>query len=520
MLRKMSACAAALMLVWGATASAAHAQERTNGVLVKFRESSAMKSLSNADRARSLSAVTNAPVRVDNGPAPDMRLVKSADGSQSDVALAEALAASPDVELAAPNRLKRLHAMPNDPLFSSEQWYLKSNDYAAIRATGAWDITTGSVSVPVAVVDSGVRLDHPDLAANFLPGYDFVDMMSDPSDPGDADPLDPRCRSTSSWHGTAVSGFIAGIGNNGQGIAGLNWRGGIVPVRVSGICQGAYDSDIIAGLRWAAGLPTVAGAPDNPNPVKVMNLSIGGWGTCREDGGSPSPYPALMRELIASGVMLVGSAGNDSSNVVDEPANCTGAIAVAAVTAEGYKTDYSSFGPEVLISAPGGSCNTRQCKLLTTTSNLGKIGPAANGYTEKQGTSFSAPQVAGTIALMLAANPALTSDEVKTILRETARPFPQDPSKSACSGANVQECNCTTSTCGAGILDAEAAVRRAKERISPQPDPQPQPKPTPQPQPQPDDPDQDSGGGGAADWLALAGLLALAAGRKRVMRKA
>lgn len=512
MLRKTSKCAAALMLVWCAMGSQAYAQVRTNGVLVKLHESSAIKAISNADRARSLSAVANAPVRVDNGPAPDMRLVKSADGSQSDVALAEALAASPDVELAAPNQLKRLHATPNDPLFASEQWNLKANDYAAIRATGAWDITTGSASVPVAVVDSGVRLDHPDLAANFLPGYDFVDMTSDPSDPGDGDPLDPDCRPTSSWHGTAVSGFVAGIGNNGQGIAGLNWAGRIVPVRVSGACSAAYDSDIIAGIRWAAGLPSIAGVPDNPNPVKVINLSIGGWGTCREIANSPysSPYPALLRDLTAKGVMLVVSAGNGSSNVVDEPANCDGAIGVGAVTAEGYKTDYSSFGPEVTISAPGGSCDAALCKTLTTTTNLGTTTPGANGYSSsKEGTSFSAPQVTGVIALMLAANPSLTPDEVKTILKETARPFPQNPAKRECSGANVYECNCTTSTCGAGILDAEAAVRRAKEHVSPQPAPQPQP-----------DPDKKDGGGGAADWLALAGLLALAAGRKRVMRKA
>lgn len=516
MLGKTSKCAAALLLVWGATASPAHAQVRTNGVLVKFHESSAMKTLSNADRARSLSAVANAPLRVDNGPAPDMRLVKSADGSQSDVALAEALAASPDVEMAAPNQLKRLHATPNDPLFASEQWYMQANDYAAIRAQGAWDITTGAPSAPVAVVDSGVRRDHPDLAANFLPGYDFVDMSSDPTDPGDGNPLDPHCRATSSWHGTAVSGFIAAIGNNGQGIAGLNWRGRILPVRVSGECSGAYDSDIIAGIRWAAGLPTVAGVPDNPNPVKVINLSIGGWGTCREGGASPSPYPALMRDLRAKGVMLVVSAGNGSSNVVDEPANCEGAIGVAAVTADGYKADYSSFAPEVMISAPGGSCNSRLCKTLTTTTNLGTVAPGANGYTSgKEGTSFAAPQVAGVIALMLAANPALSADEVKTILKETARPFPSNPSLYTC-GRLVQECACTTSTCGAGILDAAAAVKRAKDRVSPQPQPQPDPQPDPQPAPD----DDNGGGGGAADWLALMGLLGLAAGRKRLMRKA
>ncbi|MBR4877965.1 MAG: S8 family peptidase, partial [Rhodocyclaceae bacterium] len=493
MLRKMRVCAAALMLLWCALPLVVQAQERTNGVLVKLRAEPAVKVLSNADHARSLSAAARKSVRVENGPAPDVRLVKSADGTISDVALAQALQDAPTVEFAAPNRLKYSQAVPNDPLFAAEQWHLQANDYAAIRAQAAWDITTGSPSAPVAVVDTGVRPEHPDLAPNLLPGYSFVDMTNDPSDPGSGEPLNPKCP-TSSWHGTKTSGLIAAVGNNSQGIAGLNWNGRVVPVRSlgGGSCGAGFDSDILAGIRWAAGLP-VTGVPDNPHPAKVINASFGGRGTCRAVAGSASSspfYAALANELSAKGVMLVAAVGNDAASVSsEEPANCPGVIAVAAVTADGYKANYSNLGPETMISAPGGSCDARLCKGLATTSNKGATTPGDSGYVLSVGTSFAAPLVSGTIALMLSANPSLTASEVKTILKETARPFPKNPALPTCGGSNTQECNCTTSTCGAGILDAEAAVRRAKGLPSPSrpvPQPQPLPDPLPQPVPQPD----------------------------------
>lgn len=560
MLRKMTVCVAALMLVWGTSFAQTQAPVLTNGVLVKLRAEPSVKVLSNADHARSLSAAVNKTLKVSNGPASDMRLVHG-DGSVSDAALAEALRQAPNVELAAPNRFNDLQVLPNDPYFGEYQWYLQANDYAAIRAQGAWDITSGSPSVPVAVVDSGVRLDHPDLVPNLLPGYDFTsyeivlggqlyldfsldgdDIDPDPSDPGD---FRPRCiglmqRTSSSWHGTMVSGLIAAVGNNAQGIAGVNWAGRIVPVRVSGGCgisrSGAWDSDVIGGIRWAAGF-SIDGVPDNPNPVRVINASLGSQGGCH------GLYAMLMNELTAKGVMLVAAVGNDAG-AVGTPASCPGVIAVAAVTAEGHKANYSNFGPQTLISAPGGSCNNAgECKRLISTSNLGEATPGANGYNRAgQGTSYAAPLVSGAIALMLSANPALTPDEVKTILKETARPFPQNPALPSCASAQAgvkAECNCTNATCGAGILNVEAAVRRAKAGVAPpqpepqpvpppqpeprpvpQPEPQPQPEPPPQPEPAPQpEPEQGGGGGGAADWLALFGLLGLAASKRR-LRKA
>ena len=506
MLRKMSACAAALTLAWGATSSLAQAQAQTDGVLVKLRAESSVKVLSNADHARSLSAATKKTLQVSNGPAPDVRLVRG-DGTMSDEELAAALQEADNVEYAAPNRIMQLQAVPNDPLFG-QQWYLQSDVYGAIRAQGAWDITTGSPAAPVAVVDSGVCAAHPDLAPNLLPGYDFVNNA--------AGSAGADCGVDS--HGTMVSGLIAAAGNNSQGIAGLNWDGRIVPVRALGTGGTGTMADIIAGIRWAAGMP-VTGVANNPNPVKVINASLGtvfgqtGIGTCRVIPNSPNSSPAwaeLASDLVSTGVILVASAGNDSQPV-SEPANCPGAIAVAAVTDDGYKTTYSSFGPEVFISAPGGvGCvsSSSSCGGMLTTSG-------SNGYAYAEdrvaGTSFAAPLVSGTIALMLAANSTLTADDVKAILKETARPFPYDPSLPLCSGTYSQKCNCTTDTCGVGILDAEAAVRRAYDFGPSQPHPQPQPDPQYE--------EESSGGGGAADWLALFGLLGLAAGKRR-LRKA
>ena len=504
MLRKMSACAAALTLAWGATSSLAQAQAQTDGVLVKLRAESSVKVLSNADHARSLSAATKKTLQVSNGPAPDVRLVRG-DGTMSDEELAAALQEADNVEYAAPNRIMQLQAVPNDPLFG-QQWYLQSDVYGAIRAQGAWDITTGSPAAPVAVVDSGVCAAHPDLAPNLLPGYDFVNNA--------AGSAGADCGVDS--HGTMVSGLIAAAGNNSQGIAGLNWDGRIVPVRVGGQ-QGVSAAAAIAGIRWAAGMP-VTGVANNPNPVKVINASFG-WpfgqtrsiGTCRIIPNSPNSSPAwaeLASDLVSTGVILVASAGNNSQPV-SEPANCPGAIAVAALTDDGYKTWYSSFGPEVFISAPGGmGCFSESSScggLLTTT---GTNGYSADGI---KGTSFAAPLVSGTIALMLSANSTLTADDVKAILKETARPFPYDPSLPLCSGTYSQKCNCTTDTCGVGILDAEAAVRRAYDfgPSSSQPEPQPEVQPEA----------ESSGGGGAADWLALFGLLGLTAGKRR-LRKA
>ena len=468
-------------------AGAAWAQAPGGRVIVKYKATdAALKQALAADRTDRLSARIG--VRLVRGSMLHERAeVVTASGVDSDE-LARRLSAQADVEYAVPDRRRTIRALPNDPLHAT-QWYHQpiTAAPAAIDAVTAWDSTTGDASIVVAFVDTGVRYDHPDLANRLLPGYDFISDRvnagdgdsrdADASDAGDfisaADVADPAVKAAcgddlevqdSSWHGTRVAGIIGAEGNNSIGIAGINWRVGLLPVRVLGKC-GGYDSDIIAGTRWAAG-GTVPGVPANPNPARIVSLSLGGAGACA------ASYLDLLNELNARGVLMVVAAGN-SSGPVAEPANCVGVLAVGGVRHVGTKVGYSSLGPEVGISAPAGNCvNASGACLFSirTTTNLGATTPAANGYTDEfnfnVGTSFSAPQVSAVAALMLAANPALAPADIIRRIQRTARSFPADALLPTCptlaEGELTQgQCNCTTSTCGAGLLDAAASVREA-----------------------------------------------------------
>ena len=248
-------------------------------------------------------------------------------------------------------------------------------------------------------------------------------------------------------------------------MAGIGRKVMVLPVRVLGKC-GGYDSDIQAAMLWAAGLSSDPVA--NPHPAQVINLSLGSIGSC-----DPA-YQSIFSQLAAARVTVVVAAGNEAGLAVNTPANCTGAIAVAGLRHAGTKVGYSSVGPEVAIAAPAGNCvntvNGSACLYsLLTTRNAGTTTPSENTYSDSYqptlGTSFSAPLVAGTVALMLSVDPTLTPAQVKSALQATARPFPttggNDANVLACkapSSAEQLECYCTTSTCGAGMLDAGAAV--------------------------------------------------------------
>jgi serine protease len=325
-----------------------------------------------------------------------------------------------------------------------------------------------------------------------LPGYDFVSdpqigndgtgTDSDPSDPGDwvtsADVATTRFSSCdvsdSSWHGTRVSGIIAALSNNSAGISGINWRGWILPVRVLGKC-GGFDSDIIAGMQWAGGIH-VNGVPDNPYPANVINMSLGAGPGC------PTIYADTVVALRQRNVLVVASAGNEGGPV-DSPADCPGVAAIAGLRHAGTKVGFSSLGPEIALSAPGGNCvntNGGPCLFsIDTTSNLGITSPGANSYTDQTnfnvGTSFSAPIVSGIAGLMLAVNGNLTPDLLIARLREGAsKPFPvsADTTIPNChvpaSNTDLQtsECNCTTQTCGAGMANASGAVAAALRPIA------------------------------------------------------
>ena len=405
------------------------------------------------------------------------------------------LQAQPDVEWAVVDQRRTITGvLPNDPYYGAGQasitpavgqWYLRAPDstiVSAINAEGAWALSTGSAAITVAVIDTGVRFDHPDLlpasqSGKLWPGYDFVSRSdrSNDNDGRDADASDPgdwttdgecgsgKLASDSSWHGTQVAGLIGAATDNGLGMASVGRQVMVLPVRALGQC-GGFDSDIQAAMLWAAGLssdPVV-----NPHPAQVINLSLGSSGPCS------ASYQSVLAQLTAARVVVVVAAGNSTGLAVNAPANCSGAIAVAGVRHAGTKVGYSSLGPQVTLAAPAGNCvnETGACLYpLLTTVNAGTTTPGANTYSDSSnaslGTSFAAPLVAGAAALMLSVDATLTPAQVKAALQATTRVFPATGAQTvgavecvAPTSTTQVECYCTTSTCGAGMLDAGAAV--------------------------------------------------------------
>lgn len=473
------------------------AMQSTDRIIVQWRASQDATAPQQKVRALGLKAKANLNLHARVGPRTDvLKLERRLIGAELAETLSQ-LNADPAVEFAAPDFRRQAHALPNDALVSS-QWYLLDAEISALRAEAAWNITTGSTGTVVAVLDTGIRYDHPDLLAassggKLLPGYDFVSGESsssflaandgdghdsDPSDPGDwvsssdvSNPVFDDCElSDSSWHGTRVAGVIAARSGNAVGIAGVAWNAWILPVRVLGKC-GGRDSDIMAAMRWAGGLE-VPGIPTNPYPAKIINLSLGGSSTCT------SAYQSIVSELAARGVLIVASAGNEGG-FVSAPANCTGVLGVTGVRHVGTKVGFSNLGPAVDIAAPGGNCvnvNGGPCLFsIVTTTNQGRTGPGASAYTDSVnfnvGTSFSAPLVAGAAALMHAVNAHLGPEELTARIRQGASSFPPVPNPTptdppicrvpTSAGDTQLECYCTTQTCGAGLLNANGAVSQA-----------------------------------------------------------
>ena len=420
---------------------------------------------------------------------------------------AERLRQRPEVEWAVLNeRERRLQVpTPNDPMFAASagntgQWWLHPVSGAngnALNARlrgvpglqSAWVRSTGvgaAAPVAVAVLDTGITV-HPDLDANVLPGYDFVSTVeyagdgdgrdADPADPGDFVSAQDKSANAvafsscaienSSWHGTNIAGVVAAVTNNGDGVAGVNWNARIVPVRVAGKC-GADVADIIEGMRWAAGLP-VSGVPLNANPVRIVNISFGGTAACG------AAYQDAIDELKrhGQGVIVVAAAGNEHGNPT-RPASCNGVIGVAALNRDGFKASYSNFGAALAIATAGGDPvdEGRWGALLgddglLTIDNFGITAPSppSQSYSRIAGTSFAAPIVAGTISLMLSVNPNLTVTQIIDGLKRSARPHVVSGRIGACSAQNPGRCVCTTSTCGAGVLDADEALRFAQNPL-------------------------------------------------------
>lgn len=369
-------------------------------------------------------------------------------------------AGDPNVEYAEPDRVLHPSYTPTDPLYN-QQWSL-FDATAGIRAPAAWDRSKGS-GIVVAVVDTGVR-PHADLAANLVAGMDFITDTfvsgdgtardGDASDPGDAVTADYCGTGTparnSSWHGTHVAGIVAGAAGNGAGIAGVAFGAKVQPLRVLGRC-GGYTSDIADAVAWAAG-NTVSGIAANPTPARVINLSLGGSGSCG------TTMQKAINAARAKGSVVVVAAGNSASDAGGStPANCAGVIAVAATGITGGKASYSNTGSVVSLAAPGGDSGAG----ILSTLNSGTTTPSKDNYVSYMGTSMATPVVSGVAALVLSVKPSLTPDGVASLLRSTATPFP-----AACVG------------CGSGIVNAGAAVAAARGTTTTAPPP-PTPTPTP-----------------------------------------
>jgi serine protease len=368
------------------------------------------------------------------------------------LAVVAALRARDDVEHAFPNWLLSPFATPNDEFYAL-QWH-----YDAINLPAAWDIEDGTTrSVVVAVVDTG-STPHPDLQANLLPGYDFVDRDFDATDEG----------GFTDYHGTHVAGTVAAVTNNELGVAAVNWGARVVPVRVIGPDGDGTMVDVIDGIIWGAGNPAEEPfLPSNSHPARVVNISIGG----NIGESCPEALDFTFGQLVDSGVVLVAAAGNDNVDAQHVfPANCRNVIAVGATGPTNRRAPYSNYGDVIDVMGPGGDTSKGMdiggerilAGVLSTTTT---VAPERFGYGAFQGTSMAAPHVSGVAALMLAADPGLTVAQVEARLRASARPLDAE----ACDRP-------TGADCGAGLIDAAGAL--TTDPVDPPPPPPPPPPTT------------------------------------------
>ncbi|MHA3774633.1 S8 family serine peptidase [Verrucomicrobiota bacterium sgz303538] len=275
--------------------------------------------------------------------------------------LLKALKQRKDVEYAEVDQVAQAFGTANDPYFTSgQEWHL-----AKIQATSAWDVTTGSSNVIVAVVDTGVAAGHPDLAGKILPGYDFVSNDSDPSD--------------DNGHGTAVAGTLAAASNNSVGVSGVTWANPILPVKVLDSTGSGSHSAISSGIVYAA-----------DHGARIINLSLGGT-------SNSQTLQDAANYAWNKGAVVIAAAGNNGNNVPCYPAACQNVVAVAATNSADGRPSWSNYGSYVDVAAPGEN--------IVTTS-------APNGYGSWNGTSFACPVASGVAALMASANQQLSNAQL------------------------------------------------------------------------------------------------------------
>ena len=334
-------------------------------------------------------------------------------------------------------------AAPSDPLIG-DQWALDQ-----VGATCAWQSTTGSRDIIVAIVDSGVDLQHPDFADRILPGYDFVDDDPDASD--------------ENGHGTNVAGIVAATLDNAEGIAGLAPGVSILPVRVMDASGRGSEEAIAAGVRFSA-----------EQGARVINLSLGSTLVLSAEEESELVKQAI-RDAIAGGAVVVVAAGND---FVPFPNSIAGetpdAMVIAALDPNDQKADFSNSGPWISVGAPGVQILSAMptYEVFLTSDELPRAERFRNDYDYMSGTSQATPYVAALAALLLSADPALTPAEVREQIERTA--------------VDISSINPDVEI-GSGRIDACAALAPFVGQHPAQPTPE---TPDQSAQPTPETPDQ------------------------------
>jgi subtilisin family serine protease len=300
--------------------------------------------------------------------------------------LVEILKNDPEVADAQPVFIYRIQTetTPNDTYYSNQENY-----FNLINAPAGWGISTGSATVTIAILDTGVSLNHPDLKNKIFPGYDFVNNDDDPDD--DHDYADNNGRSRS--HGTTVAGLAAAEGNNKLGIAGLDWNAKIIPIKVMNSGGLGQTDDIIAGIKYAV-----------EQGADVLNMSL----------GQPAHDKALetvCEYAYKNGVIVVAAGGNTGGENPLYPAAYASVLSVGSVNPSGNRSSFSVKRCDIM--APGE-------KMYSTVyyTDSGDNGYSYNG----SGTSYAAPLVSGLMGLLRAQDPNLKPQEAMEIVKKTARP--------------------------------------------------------------------------------------------------
>jgi subtilisin family serine protease len=333
------------------------------------------------------------------------------------------------VRVAEPDSRTSIHMVPNDAAYN-QQWAP-----AKINAPLGWEVSTGSPSITLALLDTGIDLTNPDFAGRVVPGYNFIAQNTNVQD--------------DHGHGTHVAGIAAATGNNGVGIAGMSWGVSIMSVKVLSASGGGYVSDLISGLDWA-----------RDHGAKIINISLGTPQT------SELLQEAVQRALDA-GILVIASAGNSgqSGNAPSYPAAFPGVIAVGATDKDDAKASYSTSGSYVSISAPG----------------TGIYSTYPGGFATMSGTSMAAPHVSGMASVIWSKSPDLKASDVWETIRSTAVDL----------GAPG-----TDNDFGAGRIDFTGWAKQFGATLS-TPTPTPSPTPTPIPSPTPTTPPASAAGGGS-----------------------